>query len=151
MFHTVCRGDLSSCRKLEMIVWFVKYWRRLQTERFISFLFGYKDSRIQYYWSDFQFSKMTLSPREQLSLLRLCKDSLGLWLAFLSNKTVMRSTAPLPSPASRWALVLLIRSFSSLMSARNARGPTHPPVGLHSLFPHPLSLWNCFSLQPPRI
>lgn len=38
MFHTACRGDLSSCRKLEMIVWFVKYWRRLQTERFISFL-----------------------------------------------------------------------------------------------------------------
>lgn len=110
MFHKVCHVDFSLCQKLEMIVWFVKYWRSLQAERLITFLFGYKDSHIQYDRSDFQFSKMPLSPREQLAVLSPCKGSLWLWLAFLPNATARWSGSLHPS---RWAPVLLISSSSA--------------------------------------
>lgn len=49
MFHKARPVDFPLCQELGMIVRFVKYQRSLQAEKLITFLFGHKDSRIQYY------------------------------------------------------------------------------------------------------
>lgn len=148
MFRKVCHVDFSLCLKLEMIVWFVKYWRSLQTARFIAFLFGNKDSHIRDYWSDFQFSKMPLSRGTTFSPLAR-KASLWLWPAFLLNKAAMPST--LPELPLTWALVLLIRfPFSSLMPVQTPEALPTPVLDVQGIFPNCLSLWNRFSMQPTK-
>lgn len=142
MLHKVCHVDFSLCQKLEMIVWFVKYWRRLQTKRFIAFLFGYQDSHLQSYWSDFRFPKCHSLQGSHCLSFGLARPPCGSdWLfSSKANWYVVRVPwAPL-SPATRCTLVLLIGFFfSSFMTVRNTRRPTHPCVGLprHS---HHLSL-----------
>lgn len=145
MFHKVCRVDFSLCQKLEMIVWFVKILKKPSNFFLVTKNFTYSITK-----AIFSFPKChTLQGNSFLSF-GLARTPRGFdWLFF---QTKLPWDPHSPEPPTSWGLVLLIRFFfSSLMSARNARGPTHPRVGLQSLFPHCLSLWNCFSLQSPRI
>lgn len=54
-------------------------------------------------------------------------------IGFSSEQNCQVIHGPPTEPPTRWALILLIRSFSSLTSARNASGPTHPCVGLQPI------------------
>lgn len=126
MFRKLCHVDFPLCQKLEMIVWFVKYWRSLQTERLIAFLFWLP--RFPHALSLRRFSAFlnaTLSKGTTFSPLALRRLPMAVTgFSPKENCPVTRT----PWARSRWALIPLSRFFSSsFTSLRNTR--PYPPLG----------------------
>lgn len=148
MFHKARPVDFPLCQELGMIVRFVKYQRSLQAEKLITFLFGHKDSCIQYYGGNFQVSEMPFSLREQLAVSPLAFSGLPVALTGFSHKQNCRE---IPAPGPPWGGPHLPNEFLPAYSCESeiAQVPATLPPYLQGGSLHK-SLKSCCHCSLPR-